>query len=99
MGPASRAAMQQPSESRIWIGSCRRDSAERSAKEARAAYFARVSTCVMIWILFLVLFLAGEFTSLSCQSDENPHRDDRAHHAEEHSGSGLRLCDAILQSK
>jgi len=49
----------------------------------------------MIWIPFLVC----EFIGLSCQGDENPHRDDRAHHAEEYGGSGLGPCDAILQSK
>jgi len=38
------AAMEQASESRMWMGNCLRDSAERSVKEARTAYLARAST-------------------------------------------------------
>jgi hypothetical protein len=43
-GPAPTAAMQQATESRMWMGNCLRDSLERTAKEARAAYRARDST-------------------------------------------------------
>src|ERR1700693_183816 len=72
-GPAPKAAIQQPSESRMWTGNCLRDCAERSANEARAAYLARAST----WVIASLLPL----NRLPCQGDENSHFEHRADHA------------------
>src|ERR1700733_4666155 len=87
--------MQQPSESRMRSGSCLRDSTERSSNLARAAYLARAST----WVMTRISFLVDGLASLGRESDENPHRNNRADHAEEYGGSCLRLRDAVLQSK
>ena len=47
--------MQQLGESRMWTGNCLRDSGERSSNEARAAYLARASTCVIFRAVLRVL--------------------------------------------
>src|ERR1700733_978203 len=73
-GPAPKAAIQQPSESRMWTGNCLRDCAERSANEARAAYLASAST----WVIASLLLLHR----LLCQGDENSHCEYRTNHAE-----------------
>src|ERR1700752_4145999 len=67
IGPAPRAAMQHPSESRIWIGNCSRDSAERSPKLARAAYLARACTCVCV-VSFIIFSISCYllFVLLTC---------------------------------
>src|SRR5580700_954810 len=44
-----------------------------------------------------ISFLADGLASLRSQSDENPHRHDRADDAEEYGGSRLLLRDAVLQ--
>src|ERR1700733_13991042 len=66
-GPAPKAAIQQPRESRMWTDNCWRDCADRSANEARAAYLARASTWVMTSLLPL--------NRLPCQNEENSHCD------------------------
>src|SRR5580704_1543786 len=42
-------------------------------------------------------FLFSELICLGCEGDENPHRDHRADHAEEHGRGSLPLDDVILQ--
>jgi hypothetical protein len=49
----------------MWIGNCLRDSTERSAKEARTAYLASASTCVINGIVRRELWMGcGNLGSL-----------------------------------